>query len=257
MHRTLPIVAICLASLTLAAAVAAGQPPDPVGTGSPPAPAQDVPAPRPVFQGGLGLAIGVPVGEFADNVDVAGGISGQFDFGLGDSPVSLGVESTYLSYGGESRDVPLVGLPGLTAEVSTSNNMVLLHGRVRVQKREGRLRPYADGLVGFNYLWTTTSVEGEESCVYTGSGTYCTETGDVIGNLSDLALSAGGGAGVMLGLGRAPHRTRLDLSIRYLYGGEAKYLTEDYFPTEGQAQLEARRSRTDMLMIYIGLAFGR
>ena len=199
--------------------------------------------------------MGVPVGEFANNIDFGVGISAQFDFGLGDSPVSLGVESTYLWYGGESRDVPLVGLPGLTAEVSTSNDMVLLHGRVRVQKREGRTRPYVDGLVGFNYLWTTTSVAGEESC--SGSGYYCTETGDVIGNLDDLALSAGGGAGVMVGLGRAPYRMRLDLSVRYLYGGEATYLTEDYFPTEGEVQLEARRSRTDMVFVYIGLSWGR
>lgn len=253
--RLPPLVAFLIA---FPVAAAGGQDtPAPGADPTPPALTQDVPAPRPVFQGGLGLMMGVPVGKFADNVDFAAGISGQFDFGLGGSPVSIGVEGTALTYGGKSRDVPLVGLPGLTAEVETSNSMYLLHGRVRVQEREGRTRPYVDGLVGFNYLTTTTSVAGEESCSYSGGSYYCTETGDVIGNLDDLAFSAGGGAGVMVGLGRAPHRTRLDLSVRYLYGGEAEYLTEDYFPTEGQAQLEARRSRTDMVLVYIGLSWGR
>ena len=253
--RLLPIVAFLIA---VPIAAAGGQDtPAPGAAPTPPPPTQGVPAPGPVFQAGLGLMMGVPVGEFADNVDFAAGISGQFDVGVGASPVSIGLEGTYLWYGGESRDVPLVGLPGLTARVETSNDMYLLHGRVRVQKREGRMRPYVDGLVGFNYLATTTSVAGEESCSSVGSGSYCSEDGDSIANLDDLAFSAGGGAGVMVGLGGAPHRMRLDLSVRYLYGGEAKYLTEEYFPTEGQAQLEARRSRTDMVFVYIGLSWGR
>ena len=45
--------------------------------------------------------------------------------------------------------------------------------------------------------------------------------------------------------------------MRYLYGGEAKYLTEGWIPWDNPVNRLARRSRTDMLLVYAGVAFGR
>ena len=54
------------------------------------------------------------------------------------------------------------------------------------------------------------------------------------------------------------HTTRLDIGVRYLYGGEADYLTEDgIFWASEPVVYVPHRSRTDMVMIYIGVAFGR
>ena len=90
------------------------------------------------------------------------------------------------------------------------------------------------------------------------SGRGCDDDAtDSITNLDDLVLSAGGGGGVQIGFGPAPHRVRLDVSVRYLYGGEAKYLTEGWIPWNAPVNHLARRSRTDMLLVYIGVAFGR
>lgn len=256
--RLLPLMLTCLLSVPVAAA-AGGQEPTPSDPAqAPPVSAQDAPE-RPLVQGGLGLMMGVPVGEFHENVEFSAGISGHVDFGLGRSPISLGVEATYLWYGSESRDVPLVGMPGLAVGVDTSNDMFLLHGRVRAQRQSGRVRPYVDGLVGFNYLATTTSVDAEESCYYNGSTNICIDDGDSITNLDDLVLSAGGGAGVQFAFGSSPHSMRLDLSVRYLYGGEAEYLTEGdiHWQVDGPVILSPRLSRTDLLMIYIGLTWGR
>src|SRR5262245_49042521 len=75
----------------------------------------------PRSQGGLGVLIGVPVGDFGDNVAGAGGITGHFSIGLGHSPISLGVEASYLNYGGQDRMLPVGGLPDLTVGVNTSN----------------------------------------------------------------------------------------------------------------------------------------
>jgi hypothetical protein len=77
-------------------------------------------------------------------------------------------------------------------------------------------------------------------------------------NLDDLVFSAGGGGGVGIALTRSGH-VRLDLSLRYLYGGEAKYLTEGdiQWRSEGPPTLTPRRTRTDMLLIGIGIVFGR
>jgi hypothetical protein len=212
---------------------------------------------RPLIQAGLGAAIGVPVGDFSDHVNIAAGIAGHVGFGIGQSPFSIGAEGTLLFYGSETRDIPLSGVPELTVPVTTSNDMLLVHGRLRYQKQTGRVRPYVDGLVGLNYLATSTSVEGDESCSDFFGTWSCSDNGDSYTNLDDFAFSAGGGAGVMFALGHSPNPMRLDLSLRYLYGGEANYLTGDYFPTDRPAHLEARRTRTDLLLFYIGLAWGR
>lgn len=254
-RRLLLLVAFLLSPP--ASAVAAPQ--DPAG----PAPVQASAAPPdavapPLIQAGLGFMMGIPVGDFQDNVDFAGGISGHVAFGVGRSPITIGAEATYLWYGTETRDVPLVGLPDLAVEVETSNDIFLLHGRVRAQKPEGRVRPYVDGLAGFNYLITTTTVHGDVSCSGFQGIHSCSEDGDSTTNLDDLVFSAGGGAGIMFAFSDNPRAARLDLSVRYLYGGEAAYLTEgDIRWQDGPAVFVPHRSRTDMLLVQIGVAFGR
>jgi len=209
------------------------------------------------FQGGVGVPIGVPVGDFGKNVDLAGGISGYFDVGLGKGVVSVGGEVAYLSYGQESREVDLSvlipDLPGVTATVNTDNAVLLFLGRVRAQRPEGRWRPYVDGLFGFSDIYTKTSIEGTGSC-----DGYSCSTGLEATNLRDFAPSFGGGAGVMVGFGKAPHIVKLDMSVRYLRGGEADYLIKGAIHREGgQALLDISHSRTDMVLVYIGVAFGR
>jgi hypothetical protein len=239
-----------------AAAVAGGQ--EPTAPGPVPAQtiaAQEQPSKPPRFQGGLGMMIGVPVGDFGDNVEVAAGISIKFDVGLGGSPLSIGTEVTYLSYGSESLDVPLVGMPELSVDVNRSNDIILFHGRVRAQRREGRVRPYVDGLVGLINIFTKTSIEGDVTCTGTGS---CSETGDSVTNIDDLAFSAGGGAGFMVGFGKSPRSARLDVSVRYLYGGEAEYLTEGAIRWGSDAAtLLPHRTQTHIVLVDIGVAFGR
>ena len=251
-HRLLPLIAFLIS----VPAVAGGQePPAPGPVPAQPGQAQDEAPKPPRFQGGVGMMIGVPVGDFGDNVEVAAGVSIKFDVGLGRSPLSVGTEVTYLSYGSESLDVPLVGMPELSVGVETSNDIILFHGRVRAQRREGRVRPYVDGLVGLIDLFTRTSIEGEVTC--TGAGS-CSETGDSVTNINDVAFSAGGGAGFMVGFGKSPRSARLDVSVRYLYGGEADYLTEGAIRWGSDAAtLLPHRTPTHIVLVDIGVAFGR
>jgi hypothetical protein len=129
--------------------------------------------------------------------------------------------------------------------------MALFHGRVRVQARQARWRPYADGLLGINYIYTRTSIDDSGSCaIYSCGGLGST-------NLDDFVFSVGGGAGVMYDFG-APGGAKLDLAARYLWGGEARYLTEGAIRRQGdQVSFDVSRSRTDMVLVYIGVAFGR
>lgn len=212
----------------------------------------------PLGQFGLGGVIAVPVGDFHDNVEIAGGIAGSFGVGLGDSPVSLGLELTYVTYGGEDRNLPVGGLSNLRVGVNTSNDIFLMHGRVRAQQLTGRVRPYLDGLVGFNYLFTSTEIDANEYCSNYGGSYNCSGNGNSVTHLDDLVFSAGGGGGVGIAVTKSG-KVRLDLSVRYLYGAEAKYLTEGdiHWTDDGPPVLHPRRTRTDMLLIGIGIAFGR
>ena len=202
-------------------------------------------------QAGVGFLLGVPVGEFADNVDAAFGFGGHFDLGLGGGPVSLGGEAAILWYGTESRKIDLgptiPELAGTQVTLTTNNAMVLVLGRVRGQPRAGRWRPYVDGLFGFNYIYTSTSLDDDDS---DDSGIEAT-------NLDDFVGSYGVGAGVQADIGR-PGGIRLDFGLRYLRGGQADYLTKGAIRREnGQAVLDISRSRTDMVVALVGISFGR
>lgn len=218
------------------------------------APAQPSPGTRtpPRVQAGVGVLVGAPTGDFGTNVGGAGGISGHLDVSLGDSIVSVGGEGAFLLYGSESRKIDLrEAIPDLPAvvTVTTDNQMVLVHGRVRVQPRWGRWRPFADVLGGFNYIFTTTTLEGSDC-----SGSCSTVDAT---NLDDLVPSLGAGAGVMVDVA-SPGGTRVDFSVRYLWGGRADYLREGAIRrVDHQAFLDVSRSRTDMVVVYLGVNFGR
>lgn len=145
--------------------------------------------------------------------------------------------------------------PDSSVEVRTVNAMLLLHARARVQRRSGRWRPYAEGLFGFNNLSTETSIPGDLDCtVLPCSQSTVTEAT----NAQDVVLSYGAGAGLMIVFRPAPGFPKLDLSARYLRGGEAEYLTEGAIRVvDGQVILDVSRSRTDTVAFYIGVAFGR
>jgi hypothetical protein len=253
-----PSIVAVLATLMLSVAAAADARQDTPAAGSTQATASNEQKKPLRIHSGIGGIIGAPVGDFHDNVQIAGGVTGHFGISLGDSPISLGVEASYLAYGGEDRMLPVGGLPDLTVRVSTSNDVYLFHGRTRAEKRAGRVRPYVDGLVGFSYLTTTTGVDAKEYCSSLDGSYSCSDNGDSITNLDDLVFSAGIGGGVMIGLGKSGS-VRLDLSLRYLYGAQAAYLTEGgiHWADTGPPILDPHRSRTDMLLISIGITVGR
>lgn len=197
----------------------------------------------------VGILSAVPTGDFGANVDSAGGLSLHLGAGIGESPVTIGGEITYLFYGNESRKVPFSeAVPDALLTVNTDNEIALIHAVARAQPTAGRVRPYADVLFGFEYIYTHTSVEA--------NGPEVSSIADTT-NLSDFALNFGVGGGAMIQFS-SRHSFRLDLAARYLLGGEADYLRQGAIRREnGQAILDVSRSRTNMAGVYIGLAIGR
>ena len=206
----------------------------------------------PRFRLDPGFAVGVPVGAFGDNVGASFGGAIDFGVGLGETPVSIGAAFDYLRYGTETRHVALFpALPDVVSDVSTTNNIFRAHALMRVQPRTGRLRPYAEGLMGFAYAYTSTSADLGDSA---GASTT---------HLGDFAPSVGGGGGVTILLISGPVsgrdaglRVSLSLGLRYLMGGDVSYLTKGAIDRdEHGATFEATRSPLNMVSTQIGMAF--
>jgi hypothetical protein len=200
------------------------------------------------------FAMGFPQGEFADNVDGTGwGMNFDILYRLHGSPVLIGGDIGFLIYGKQSRDEPLSPtIPDLVVTVDTTNNILPTHFLVRYDPLPitRRFRPYAEGVFGLNYLWTQTSIRDSDDDI---SST----------NLSDTVLSGGVGGGVLVRLAQAgisdenpAFSIDLKLGARYLWGGNAEYLTEDSIHIDGDSVTYfVRRSSTNLFCADIGIAF--
>lgn len=202
----------------------------------------------------------VPQGQFKENVKNSGfGIAGAFQYNFEDTPFGLGLNLGYAQYGNESRRENIV--PGVEVDVVTANNIFFMHVVGQVYEDFGFIRPYAEGLFGFNSLWTDTEVndferDDEESEI--ASNTH----------LFDMAASYGVGGGLQIRLndfdfddyehGEARYATLyLDLKVRYMFGGEADYLREGDIDLDANDKVVFNKSHseTDFMTYHIGVVF--
>ena len=215
-----------------------------------------------IGQGGLAFSAGMPQGDFEQTLNDNGfGISGNLMFNLGNSPFALGAEVDYLTYGSETRNVPFsTTIPDVRVDVETNNNILQGHLLLRAQNSQGFLRPYADGLLGFKYLFTETSVRDEDD--FSEEDEIASST-----NFDDFAFSYGFGGGLMFRLHEyepnidvEPHARPLtillDVRMRYLLGGQAEYLKRgDLQRIDGEVVVNPVESETDLMTFNIGVSF--
>ena len=202
------------------------------------------------IQAGVDFLTVIPKGELRDNIDNNGyGIGGQFLIGIGRSPFLAGIDAGTVRYGSMKTREPFSStIPEVELELQTDNKIVLTHFLLRVQPRTGNVRPYLDGLVGFKYLFTSTSIRSEFSDEVIASTT----------NLSDLTFSYGfgGGVQVLLAGSSVGRQICLDGKVRYLRGSEAKYLRRGSIRREGGGVFfDVLSSRTDVVTAQIGVTF--
>lgn len=247
------ITAAVIGSWFLAGAAANAEPPaTPAAETSPPsvqASRPDVRAATPVgplrFEVTPKFLTGVPVGTFGDRVGTSPGAAVDVTARLGQTPFFLGVAVDYLLYGTETRRVALSpSIPEVLTDVDTRNNLFRTHAIVRVRPSGGRVRPYAEGLLGFSYVYTRTSIDlGYES----GAGTT---------HLGDFAPSFGAGGGVTIELLSRPRgRLGVDIGVRYLTGGQVDYLARgDLRRHETGVTFEPTRSAASLFGLQVGIA---
>ena len=206
------------------------------------------------LNGGINFMLGFPQGGFSQNVDNTGfGIGGYFGVLLPNSPVMLGGDLGFLIYGNETRKEPFsTTIPDVTVDVETSNNIVLGHLFLRLQAPVGAIRPYVDGLFGFNYLFTQTQIKNEQGI----NEEIASST-----NFDDITLSYGAGGGLQIRvydgtkkINPNPEKRSLttefiDLRVRYMIGGKAEYLKEGSISRgeNGKVAYDVEQSKTDLL----------
>ncbi|MBN1154769.1 outer membrane beta-barrel protein [candidate division KSB1 bacterium] len=210
------------------------------------------------FQVNLDFLTGFPQNEFKENVKNTGfGLGAEFLYHIPNSPLYLGAGLNFLVYGSESRrEAIFPNIPDVTVEVETSNNIFFGDLIFRAQPPSGYLNevlhPYVEGLMGFNYLWTETSIKDDDW-----------DDDDEISskNYSDTALNYGFGAGIMfrIATGKAEddfHNIYLDVNVRYLFGEKAKYLKKGgIIREENKVTYNPTESTTDLLVPRLGVTF--
>ena len=211
------------------------------------------------FQAGTDFLVGLPQGAFKDNVNRAGyGITGNIGFAPSGYAYMLGVEFGFMNYGTEKRREPFsTTIPDVTVDVESQNNFAMGHLFARLQPNSGSIRPYLEGTLGGNYLFTKTTIQNQGR----GDEEVASST-----NLDDFAFSYGGGAGVLVVLAHFDSENPpdndddfkeflLDVRCRYLVGSEAEYLKEGSIRrVSGQVVYDISKSQTNLLTIQIGIA---
>lgn len=199
-------------------------------------------------QGGIPitLQLGLPQGEFKENVSVAGGFgfAGIFPIAT-EFGIRAGIDVQI--YGNETRRVPLGGgaLGLINVDVTTTNAIVGGSIGAQVGLPSDRVKPYIGGLVGFSNFTTSSRVAGENS----QDEAFASST-----NLSDNAFSKHALGGLYFPM--ANGQALIDIGARYTWNGESvRYLTPGDVSEDagGDIVLTPNETRADLLTITLGV----
>jgi hypothetical protein len=187
---------------------------------------------------GVNLVVAVPVGEFRQHVDVAGGLDVFGAFNLGGSGLALRLDGSYLIYG---SDHSLVAQPYYPVNITTTYSITSLGIGPQVTLGQGPVRLYGFGTVGFSYIWARSSDAF-------ASGT----------DFDDWTGALQGGGGLLLNLRSRRVPIAIDLGARYLSNGDAWYVSPgDVVPQpNGDVVIYPVRSRANLVMFHAGVSIG-
>lgn len=212
------------------------------------------------FQADLDFSLGVPQYEFSDQLERLGvGLNFSGGYQFRQTPFMVGADLGFQNFGVESREEPLsTTIPDLRVLVENSYNLATGNLFIRVLAPDKTVRPYIDGLLGFNYFYTETVIRERG---FASDDPILRDT-----NFEDVALNYGFGGGVKIKVysgvnnhtGESMYNVRsayISLSTRYLFGREAEYLKEGSITREnGEVFFDVQKSKTDLL--YFKMGFG-
>lgn len=199
---------------------------------------------------GASFTYAVPQQEFRQNVRQGFGGDAGAHFKLDRRGIlGLGAELGFLSYGRETKRVPLSSTIGgrINVDLTTSNNIFWLGLGPQLTAPSGPVRPYVNGTAGFAVFWTESSVKGrwdDESFASTN-------------NYDDATFAWTGGGGILIPIGAA-REGAIDFGVRYHGNGNTRYLKKgDIIDLpDGNVQLQLREGKTPLLLWRLGFKWG-
>ncbi len=196
---------------------------------------------------GGGALVGSPRGDLGRQIGTGGGVYGHLLYGPHDSAFALRADGSFFLYGTETQRVPFSStLPRIEREVRTDNWIGDLVVGPQLTLPKGPVRPYLNAFAGVSYFSTTSELVEPFPIGPTLSST----------NYDDTVFSYGGGAGVLIGLGKGG--TFLDAGVRWVHGDRASYLAKGDLKDDGHGgvSFDPRRTTGDRLEFRLGVTVG-
>lgn len=218
---------------------------------------------------GVGFIMGFPQGELKKELD-------KLSFGLNvyaaycppATALAFGIDGSFMTYGTETATQALGSGPlsKVNVDVETDYNIVTAHALLRFQPDLGSVSPYVEGLVGMNYFYTESQVKSRNDNIDNSS--FASST-----NYDDATFSYGFGGGLSIKLlsinpkiedgkkSGTESALYLDARVRYMLGGNARYLKEGSITIGKDANgndspvYNPAESKTDMINAQIGISF--
>ena len=206
------------------------------------------------FNFDFGFALGTPQGSFLQSLERNSyGVDLAATYRVPYTPVHLGFGMVYQNFGWSERDEFFSpNIQEVLVRVRTTNNMITPHFLVRFEPRMGAISPFVEGLVGFNYLYTQSSVLddwGNEEIATSVNYDSFTYSHGIGGGIKFNLYEGFDGDGDFFGVA-------LIVKAKYMLGGEADYLREgDLVRTRRGMDYSINRSRTDLNTFNVGFVF--
>jgi len=184
----------------------------------------------------------LPQGEFAGYVGTGFGAHLEGTRYL-DASRRLGIrlDLGFATYGHQSSVMDL-GL--VEMDVSTDNDIFMLDVGPQFRLGHGGLQGYVRGIGGLSYFVTTSSVMDQGTSHFSKT------------HAADLIPSVGLGGGLLIRVRKGPRPLYLDLTLEVRRQGTTRYARKgDVVLRGGRAETTTVRSRTDMVLIGLGVVF--
>jgi opacity protein-like surface antigen len=203
--------------------------------------------PRALF--GINLQLGFPQGEFADFVETGYGIGGNLTFFLDQrARAGLRLFFSWIEYGRTTERIPFPGLPGISVDLTTSNNIYSFGVGPEFHLARGGVRPYLQGAIGLSNFATRTSAEGSDD-----TNPFASTT-----NFNDWTVAYYGGGGLQFQVSHGRNPVFIDGGVRYQSHGRTRYLREGSIEPlpGGGVTFDPIESKTDLLIVHLGVQVG-
>lgn len=194
----------------------------------------------------INLQLGIPQGEFAQNVNLAGGFGAGGIYAFNEWFGIRGQLDVQI-YGAESRRVPLGGgaLGLINVDVTTTNAIVGGALGFQLGMPGPSVRPYAGAMIGFSSFTTHSQVSGSNS----DDLPFASSTNSIDNAFAKIVY---GGIYIPIGSGNSS----FDIGVRHTWNGESvRYLTPGDIQEDinGDIVITPNTTRADLLTVTLGV----